>query len=417
MDYLDIQGPCALKGTVKVSSSKNASLPILAATLLYPGKCRFTNLPELSDINFFIQILQSLGATCEEGTVDASSIESYQADYDLVRKMRASVLVLGPLLSRFKQARVSLPGGCAIGSRPVDIHLSGMEKLGANIKIEAGYIEASCEKLVGAKIVLPFPSVGATENLMMAAAYAEGETIIDNAAREPEIEDLANFMTKLGFSVEGAGTSTIVIKGRSVEEMSSIEVTHEIIGDRIEAATYIIGALITNSTARVEGFKSVHLDIVLDTLKSMGAQLLIEEDAVEVRPSGQLSGTRVETAPYPGFPTDAQAQLMALMGVCKGDSQISEHIFENRFMHVPELARMGYDIKVDGRVAYIKGESSLKAAPVMCTDLRASAALVLAAMAAEGTSQINRIYHLDRGYAKLADKLKSLNVNIERVKQ
>ena len=330
--------------------------------------------------------------------------------------MRASVLVLGPLLSRFKQARVSLPGGCAIGSRPVDIHLSGMEKLGAKIKIEAGYIEASCNELKGAKIVLPFPSVGATENLMMAAAYAKGETVIDNAAREPEIEDLANFMIKLGFDVKGAGSSTITINGKQIDEIGTKEVVHEIIGDRIEAATYIIGALITNSEARIEGFKSVHLDIVLDTLKTMGAQLKIEENAVEVKKSGQLSGVRVETAPYPGFPTDAQAQLMALMGVCKGDSQISEHIFENRFMHVPELARMGYDIKVDGRVAYIKGESKLVGAPVMCTDLRASAALVLAAMAANGNSQINRIYHLDRGYEKLADKLKSLDVNIERVK-
>ena len=417
MDYLDIKGPCSFKGTVSVSSSKNASLPILAATLLYPGKCSFTNLPELSDIDFFIQILQSLGATCSKDSVDASKITSYQADYDLVRKMRASVLVLGPLLSRFKQARVSLPGGCAIGSRPVDIHLSGMEKLGAKIKIEAGYIEASCNELKGAKIVLPFPSVGATENLMMAAAYAKGETVIDNAAREPEIEDLANFMIKLGFDVKGAGSSTITINGKQIDEIGTKEVVHEIIGDRIEAATYIIGALITNSEARVEGFKSAHLDIVLDTLKTMGAQLKIEENAVEVKKSGQLSGVRVETAPYPGFPTDAQAQLMALMGVCKGDSQISEHIFENRFMHVPELARMGYDIKVDGRVAYIKGESKLVGAPVMCTDLRASAALVLAAMAANGNSQINRIYHLDRGYEKLADKLKSLDVNIERVKQ
>lgn len=416
MDFLKINGPSSLEGSVKVSSSKNASLPILAATLLYPGKCKFTNLPELSDINFFIQILESLGAKCTKEEVDAASIDCFQADYDLVRKMRASVLVLGPLLSRFKQARVSLPGGCAIGSRPVDIHLSGMEKLGAKIKIESGYIEASCDQLVGNKIVLPFPSVGATENLMMAAAYAVGETIIDNAAREPEIEDLANFMSKMGFNVEGAGSSTIKITGKVLGEIKNEPITHEIIGDRIEAATYIIAALVTESEVRVEGFKSAHLDIVLDTLIGMGAKLEIEENSVVVHPSGRLKGARVETAPYPGFPTDAQAQLMALMGICDGDSQICEHIFENRFMHVPELARMGYDIKVDGRNAYIKGQSKLKGAPVMCTDLRASAALVLAALKAEGESQINRIYHLDRGYANLADKLKRLNANIDRMK-
>lgn len=409
-----------MSGSVKVSSSKNASLPILAATLLYPGEVRFQNLPGLSDINFFLQILDSLGAKSQiDGdtvAVNASSIASYKADYELVRKMRASVLVLGPLLSRFKEAEVSLPGGCAIGSRPVDIHLSGMEKLGATIKIEGGYIKAKCEQLVGNKIVLPFPSVGATENLMMAAAFALGETVIDNAAREPEIEDLADFMNKMGFDVKGAGSSTVRITGKLVEEIGGKTVAHEVIGDRIEAATYIIAGLITNSEIKVEGFKSVHLDIVLDTLIRMGAKLGIEDNAVTVYRSGRLKGTKVDTAPYPGFPTDVQAQLMALMGICEGDSQISEHIFENRFMHVPELARMGYDITVEGRSARIKGQASLNGAPVMCTDLRASAALALAGLKAEGESRISRIYHLDRGYEKLADKLKSLGADIERVK-
>ncbi|MEX0798924.1 MAG: UDP-N-acetylglucosamine 1-carboxyvinyltransferase, partial [Bacteriovoracaceae bacterium] len=370
MDQLIINGPCKLEGSVKVSSSKNAALPILAATLLYPGKTLFENLPDLSDIDFFLRILESLGATTSRGGnigVDATSLSCFKADYDLVRKMRASVLVLGPLLSRFNRAEVSLPGGCAIGSRPVDIHLSGLEKMGAKIHIEGGYIKASCDQLVGNKIILPFPSVGATENLMMAGAFALGETIIDNAAREPEIADLANFMNKLGFDVKGAGTSTVVVTGKLIEEIGGKEVSHTIIGDRIEAATYIIAGLITNSGIKVEGFQTAHFDIVLDTLIKMGAKLEIEPEAVIVHPSGRLKGARIETAPYPGFPTDVQAQLMALMGICQGDSYISEHIFENRFMHVPELARMGYDIVVDGRIAYIKGQASLNGAPVMCT--------------------------------------------------
>ena len=424
MDQLIVSGPSLLEGSVKVSSSKNASLPILAATLLYPGEVSFENLPQLSDIDFFLQILQSLGADVERGAGEKSAIKvntarvaSQKAEYDLVRKMRASILVLGPLLSRFKTAEVSLPGGCAIGSRPVDIHLSGLEKMGAKIKIEGGYVKASCEQLVGNKITLPFPSVGATENLMMAGAFALGETVIDNAAREPEIEDLANFMNKLGFSVKGAGSSTIRVSGKLFEEMEAKPVSYKIIGDRIEAATYIIAGLVTNSSIRVEEFQTAHLDIVLDTLIKMGAKLEIEKESVTTYPSGRLRGTRVETSPYPGFPTDVQAQLMALMGVCQGDSQISEHIFENRFMHVPELARLGYDITVEGRVAYIKGQSKLNAAPVMCTDLRASAALVLGALASEGETIISRIYHLDRGYEKLSEKLKSLNANIKREKK
>lgn len=420
MDHLVIEGPCKLEGSVKVSGSKNASLPILAASLLFPGKTVFHNLPGLSDIRFFLQILESLGAKTgrENGAVwvDASSIDSVKADYELVRKMRASVLVLGPLLSRFKEAEVSLPGGCAIGSRPVDIHLSGMEKLGAAIKLEGGYIKAKCEKLKGAKIVLPFPSVGATENLMMAAAWADGKTVIDNAAREPEIADLADFMNKMGFKVEGAGTSTITIQGKTFEQRSEETVEHSIIGDRIEAATYVIAGLITDSQIKVEGFKSAHLEIVLEILGKMGAKLEVKENAVSTLKNGRLKGIQVETAPYPGFPTDAQAQLMALAGICEGDSIISEHIFENRFMHVPELARMGYAVSVDGRNAVVKGKSGLNGAPVMCTDLRASAALVLAALKAEGVSRINRIYHLDRGYENLEGKLRNLKAKIKRVK-
>lgn len=426
MDQLIIKGPTKLQGSVKVASSKNSSLPIIAASLLVPGKVCLNNLPDLSDIHFFKLILESLGAKItadEKGLeIDAGELSSLSADYDLVRKMRASVLVLGPLLGRFHKACVSLPGGCAIGSRPVDIHLKGMEKLGAKIEIEAGYIKASCEGLKGARIVLPFPSVGATENLMMAAAYAQGETIIDNAAREPEIEDLADFMQKIGFGVSGAGSSTIRIEGRTQEQISrqlaGSVVEHSIIGDRIEAATYVIAALMTNSEIRVEGFNPDHLTFVFDVLRNMGAQVERSNTYVDVKKIGPdgLKGIQVETSPYPGFPTDVQAQLMALMGICETDSQISEHIFENRFMHVPELARMGYDIKIDSRNAYIKGKRQLNGAPVMCTDLRASAALVLAALVAKGESRISRIYHLDRGYSHLEDKLQALGANIRRVK-
>lgn len=418
MDHLIINGPCKLEGSVKVSSSKNAALPILAATLLYPGVTELTNLPGLSDVGFFLKILDSLGATSEGEVrvkIDASSVDQLRADYDLVRKMRASVLVLGPLLSRFGKAEVSLPGGCAIGSRPVDIHLDGMTKMGAKISIEKGYIIASCDGgLRGAQLVLPFPSVGATENLMMAAAYAKGETVIDNAAREPEIEDLANFMNAMGFEVNGAGSSTITIKGKTKTDIGNDLVNHEVIGDRIEAATYIIAGLITDSQITVEGFNPRHITGLTQVLKDMGADLDIKEKSIVTKASGKLKGTRVETAPYPGFPTDAQAQLMALMGICEGDSQVSEQIFENRFMHVPELGRMGYDISVDGRTAHVEGGSELSGAPVMCTDLRASAALVLAGLKAKGETKINRIYHLDRGYENLAEKLAALGANIER---
>lgn len=421
MDKLIINGPNEIRGTIDVSSAKNASLPILAATILSPSKITFNNLPGLSDITFFTQILNSLGVQStreDEKTIFmADDINNVKADYELVRKMRASVLVLGPLLARKKEAIVSLPGGCAIGSRPVDIHLKGLEKLGAEIEIKKGYIFAKTNGLIGNKIVLPFPSVGATENLMMAAVMAQGKTTIDNAAREPEIEDLGNFLNTLGFEVRGHGSSTITIEGKKFEDLAVNDIHYSIIGDRIEAATYIIAALMLNSELKVNKFNPEHLDFVLNTLTQMGAKLERGEDYVHVYPSGQLKGVKIETAPYPGFPTDVQAQIMALMGVCNGDSVISENIFENRFMHVPELVRMGYDIEIEGNNAFIKGNSDLTGAPVMCTDLRASAALILAAMCANGESTISRIYHLDRGYEKLADKFAQINGNIQRVKE
>jgi UDP-N-acetylglucosamine 1-carboxyvinyltransferase len=421
MDKLIINGPTKLSGAVNVSSAKNASLPIMAATLLFPGKMNFTDLPKLSDINFFLQILESLGATVNhQGSdvlIDCEKLNSTKADYELVRKMRASVLVLGPLLARFGRAEVSLPGGCAIGTRPVDIHLKGMEALGAKIEIANGYINATCEKLVAANIHLSFPSVGATENIMMAACLAEGTSVLENCACEPEIEDLANFLNSCGFDVQGAGTSTIKIYGKTLNDITTDKIVeYSIIGDRIEAATYIIAGLMCDSEITVTDFNPSHIEAVLDVLKTMGAKLERGVNFVKVFPSGKLSGAKIETGPHPAFPTDVQAQLMGLMGISNGYSIVSEKIFENRFMHVPELVRMGMNIDLDGNYAFIKGTDTVSAAPVMCTDLRASAALVLSALLVDGETTVNRIYHLDRGYEKIESKLQGLGANIKRVK-
>jgi UDP-N-acetylglucosamine 1-carboxyvinyltransferase len=421
MDKLIIKGPNKLTGKVSISSSKNATLPILAASILFPQEIVFNKLPMLSDINFFIQILESLGASTSgdlnRKSILASEINETTADYELVRKMRASILVLGPLLSRFGEAKVSLPGGCAIGSRPVDIHLSGLEKMGAELKIEKGYVLAKTDRLVGAHIPLSFPSVGATENLMMAAVWADGETILDNAAMEPEIVDLANFLKQFGTEITGAGTSKIIIKGRKIsdyKETSNNE--YQIIGDRIEAATYVIAGLMTESEIEVTDFNPKHIEAVITVLEQMGAKLDVGVSSIKTLPSGKLKGADIDTAPFPGFPTDVQAQLMTLMGVADGNSVVSEHIFENRFMHVPELVRMGMDIRLDGHSAMIKGVDSLSCAPVMCTDLRASAALILSGLVAKGETHISRIYHLDRGYEKLAEKFIALGADISRVK-
>lgn len=420
MDKLIITGPVTLNGEVEVSSAKNATLPILVASLLCPYPVVFDSVPELMDVNTILKILESLGVKSskngKELTLDARTLDNQHADYSLVKTMRASVLVLGPLLARFGNASVSLPGGCAIGARPVDIHLMGMEKLGAQISIESGYIKASCKKLVGATIKLPFPSVGATENLMMAAVYAEGETVIENAAMEPEIDDLADFLKAQGVEIEGAGSSRIVIKGKNIGELKPSGKAYRIIGDRIEAATFIIAAIMSKGTVKVKHFNPEHLSFVLDTLIRMGAELEIGKDFVTIRPSGTIKGLAVETAPFPGFPTDIQAQMMALMSVAQGNSIVTETIFENRFMHVPEMSRMGTKIHLKGNSAIIEGVTFLSAAPVMCTDLRASAALVLCALIAEGTSEIQRVYHLDRGYEKIDEKLTDLGAKIKRVK-
>ncbi len=415
MDKLLVEGPCKLSGTVKISRSKNAYLPILTAVLLNSKPIHFKNLPELRDIKTILKLLEKLGVkiTKKENitTLDASNITSYEALYDMVKTMRASILVLGPLLARFKTAKVSLPGGCAIGTRPIDIHLSNFEKLGAKISLEGGYVEAQTSGLKGTNLVLKFPSVGATENLMMAAVLSEGETIIENAALEPEIVDLGNFLIKMGANISGLGSSVVSIKG--VKTLHEAE--YEAIGDRIEAATYIMAGLITNSSIKVEGFDPKHLDAVLNVLEEMGAKFEIGKDFVVVK-SGELKAVKIETTPFPGFPTDAQAQIMALATQANGSTIITEKIFENRFMHAPELQRLGAKIFLKGNTAVIEGKSELKGAQVMCTDLRASAALVLAALASKGNTEIDRIYHLERGYEKMEEKLLSLGAKIKRIK-
>jgi UDP-N-acetylglucosamine 1-carboxyvinyltransferase len=420
MDKLIVEGPCTLKGSVHISSAKNATLPILVATLLCPYPVTFDSIPDLMDVGTILKIIQSLGIKItkkdNELIVDATQLENQHADYSLVKTMRASVLVLGPLLARYGVASVSLPGGCAIGARPVDIHLMGMEKLGAEIQIENGYIKAKCDKLIGALITLPFPSVGATENLMMAAVLAEGTTIIENAAMEPEIDDLADFLIAQGVKIEGAGTSRITIHGMDIKDLKAPKKPYRVIGDRIEAATFIIAAIMSGGDVKVEGFNPKHLAYVLETLTKMGANLEIGADFVQVRKSKRLKGTVIETAPFPGFPTDVQAQMMALMSVVEGNSIVTETIFENRFMHVPEMGRMGTNVTLKGNSALIEGVESLSGAPVMCTDLRASAALILCALVANGQSEIQRVYHLDRGYEKIDEKLTKLGANIKRVK-
>jgi UDP-N-acetylglucosamine 1-carboxyvinyltransferase len=415
MDKLIISGPCKLAGNVKISRAKNAYLPILAAVLLSDKPIHLKNIPELQDIKTMIKLLSNLGVQVEKKgeitTFNASTLNSHEATYDLVKTMRASIFVLGPLLARLGKAKVSLPGGCAIGTRPIDLHLTNLEKLGCEITLNAGYVEASVEKMKGVNLTLAFPSVGATENLMMAAVFTDGTTVIENAALEPEIDDLAHFLNAMGAKISGIGTKTITVVGVK----SFKEVTYEAIGDRIEASTYLMAALATKSKITIEGVKPHHLEFVIEVLQNMGAKIESTEESITVYPS-ELKGCNVDTAPFPGFPTDAQAQLIALCTVVDGTSVITENIFENRFMHVPELVRLGADITLKGKSAIIVGGQPLTAAPIMCTDLRASAALVSAALATKGDTEIQRVYHLDRGYEKLESKLSSLGANIKRVK-
>ena len=415
LDKLIIKGGRKLCGEVAVSGSKNAALPIFFATILAPGTHEIRNVPALRDINTTIRLLETLGGRVEgrSGTVtiDTTGIDQAEATYDLVKTMRASVLVLGPLLARFGRSRVSLPGGCAIGARPIDQHLKGLAALGAEIRLSHGYVEAECRQLRGARIYFDISTVGGTEHLLMTAALAKGETILENAAREPEITELAEVLNGMGARIEGAGTDTIRIQG--VEQL--VPMSHTVMPDRIEAGTFMIAAAITGGDVRIRNMRLEHLDALTFKLQDAGVEVCSRDNAVEVRGPERIRPVNIKTRPYPGFPTDMQAQFMTLMCLAEGASVISENIFENRFMHVAELLRFGADIVIEGNSATVKGVRQLSGAPVMATDLRASASLVLAGLAADNTTEVSRIYHLDRGYERIEEKLKGLGADIERV--
>lgn len=417
MDKLIIKGGNKLSGSVTVSGSKNAALPIFVATLLAPGVHEISNVPFLRDINTTIKLLESLGAHVNGNgnvvRIDTSGITTHEATYELVKTMRASVLVLGPLLSRFGIARVSLPGGCAIGARPIDQHLKGLKAMGAEIHLAHGYVEAKAKRLKGARINFDVSTVGGTEHLMMAAVTAKGETVLENAAREPEICDLATMLNRMGAKVEGAGTDTIRIKG--VGELEPV--SYRVMPDRIEAGTFMIAAAITAGDVKIHGMHLEHLDALTFKLQDAGIDVVNKEGVVRVKGPRRPRSVNIKTRPYPGFPTDIQAQFMALMCVADGASVITENIFENRFMHVSELMRFGADITIDGKSAIVKGIKKLSGAPVMATDLRASASLIIAGLAAENITEISRIYHLDRGYETIERKLAALGADIQRVKE
>jgi UDP-N-acetylglucosamine 1-carboxyvinyltransferase len=415
MDVMHITGGVALNGTVATSGAKNAALPLLFATLLAEGEHRFENVPILKDIDSTELLLNHLN--CETSRVGHSmkvnvrQPHSIVAPYDIVRKMRASILCLGPLLTRYGEAKVSLPGGCAIGSRPINLHIEPLRQLGADIEIENGYVIARAEKLVGDRIVFDFATVGGTENIMMAATLARGVTIMENVAKEPEIVDLARCLRNMGAKIEGEGSSVITIEG--VDELEPAN--HTVIPDRIEAGTLLLAGAITGGDVTVTNCVPKDIDSLINKLVECGFEIESGADWVRVKPCGQWCAIDVDTAPHPGFPTDLQAQFMALMTQATGTSVITERIFENRFMHVQELARMGANITPKSQVAVVRGrKGGLSGAPVMATDLRASACLILAALATEGETTVNRIYHLDRGYEKLEAKLRSLGAQIER---
>ena len=417
MDKIYVQGGRRLRGEVSISGAKNAALPILVASLLCDGTNTFTRVPNLRDIRSTIELLEHLGVHCTftggVATLDASGLCNHEAPYDLVRKMRASILVLGPLLARLKQARVSLPGGCAIGARPINLHLKGLAQLGAEIELVHGYVEARCDRLRGAEIFFDVVTVTGTENLMTAAVLAEGTTVLRNAAREPEIVALADFLIKMGADIKGAGTSEITING--VDSLRPTTV--EIIPDRIETGTFMVAAAMTRGDIILTGAEPEHVKAVISKLRLSGARINVSADKkIRVQGSECIQSVDVKTLPYPGFPTDMQAQFMVLMSIAKGSCLISETIFENRFIHVSELRRMGADITVSGNSAIVKGVKRLSGAPVMATDLRASACLILAGLVAENTTEVNRVYHLDRGYERLEDKFASLGAAIRRGK-
>ena len=404
-----------LKGSVRIDGAKNAVLPIIAATLLAKGKSVLREVPNLKDVHVISDLLRHLGAEVEyKGTtltVDATNLTTYDAPYELVRKMRASFLVMGPLLARFNQTRISMPGGCAIGTRPIDLHLKGFKALGAEVVMDHGFVEAKTDRLTGSKLYLDFPSVGATENIMMAAVLAEGTTIIENAAEEPEIVDLANFLNEMGADVRGAGTNTIRIKG--VKELKATE--HDVIPDRIEAATFMVAAAMTKGDITVENIILEHLKPVTAKLREAGCEIIEMDNSIRVIGPEKLKAIDIKTLPHPGFPTDVQAQFMAMLTVAKGTGVVIETVFENRFMHVAEFNRMGANIKIEGRTAVIEGVDQLYGAKVNATDLRAGAALILCGLIAEGETEIGEIYHIQRGYVDIDKKITALGGNIEIV--
>ena len=417
MEKLKIVGGNKLSGTISCSGAKNAALPMLAATILSDKPVTFKNLPYLQDITTMFEILGSMGAdiTLNESMdfiISTANLNDFEARYELVKTMRASILVLGSLVAKYGFARIALPGGCAIGSRPVNFHLDALEQLGAKIELKSGYIEASCSKLVGCEINFPGISVTGTENIMMAAVLAKGQTILRNVAKEPEVEDLANFLNSMGAKVSGAGTDEIVFDG--VDALT--ESVFEIPADRIEAGTYLIAAAITGGDVTIHNIDAKRMNNIIDKLKLSGAVVSVLDSSISLEMSNKtLQPVDISTAPYPGFPTDMQAQFTVLNSLSSGPSVVSENVFENRFMHVQELNRMGCDITIKGNNAFVKGVSNLNGAPVMATDLRASASLILAGLCASGETIVDRIYHIDRGYERIEEKLSYLGANITRL--
>ncbi|HEY3347777.1 MAG TPA: UDP-N-acetylglucosamine 1-carboxyvinyltransferase [Nitrospirota bacterium] len=415
MQSIVIEGGKRLKGEVTISGAKNSALPILCATILAPGENKLTNVPMLKDVATMGQLLANLGANVETlenaYNIDSSKIAKDEAPYELVKTMRASVLVLGPLVARLGKARVSLPGGCAIGARPINLHLTGLKKMGAEVDIEHGYVVAKAKRLKGAKIYLDMPTVTGTENLMMAAALAQGETVLENAACEPEITDLANYLIAMGAKIKGAGTDKITIQG--VDELKPA--AYRVMPDRIETGTFLCAGAITGGDVMVRGCVPEHSEALIVKLRETGMVVDTGRDWIRIQGVTRPRAVDIKTMPHPGFATDMQAQFMALMCIADGLSVINETVFENRFMHIAELRRMGADIKVQGTAAIVSGVQSLSGAPVMATDLRASASLIVAALAAKGTSEISRVYHLDRGYEKMEQKMQNLGARIKRV--
>lgn len=416
MDKLLIEGGAVLRGEVAISGAKNAALPILCAALLSAEPLELSNVPELNDIATMLRLLEEMGVKIQRDghrvTLDASQISNPVASYERVKTMRASILVLGPLVARCGEARVSLPGGCAIGARPVDQHIKGLQAMGAEVTVEQGYVHAKANRLKGARICTDMVTVTGTENLMLAACLAAGETIIENAAREPEVVDLANCLVAMGARISGAGTDTIRIQG--VERLHGAQ--HRVMPDRIETGTYLCAAAVTGGTVRLTDTSAAYLDTVVDKLLDAGCEITMERDAIRLQAPARLKAVSLRTAPYPAFPTDMQAQFMAMNCVADGVATIRETIFENRFMHVNELLRLGANIQIEGNNAVVRGVERLQGATVMATDLRASASLIVAGLVAQGETLIDRIYHLDRGYEKIEDKLHALGARVRRVR-